>query len=579
MSQTIDGRTFVKAASALLHKKLDGLDMIRVTDWQAAVISDRCREILLTGPNRGGKSLTAATRFSSLVRDRHVLDVHGNRITARHEYHRGIPLLTWVIGDYEKHIGQTIYPLLFDEGAYSMVRDESTGFWRSWNPVVNPSDNDIPLSDRKPAPPLIPEREIKAISWNDRGKRVFEQVTLKNGTQIRAYASSGEVKQGDKVHAIWIDEHIVRDSDYSEFTARLIDYQGSMFWSSIARDESVAYILVEDRAEEQAKEVAKGERDETEVTTRVHRIGKDENPFVSEEAKAEFASRVMGERDYLVRVEGKRSGSVIAVYPEFSEFTHTVYYGDERDDELCKILERNNWFPPQDWTRELILDPGTQKPGVLFGAVPPPELWQESEPYLIVYGEIFIRRLDAVGIAREVNARERGNVFNRFIIDGKAAAQKPMGFSGTVGANYSEKFKAEKLECVASGSQFTPGDPNFRQRSTLLKSYLRQRKCGYPQLRIVKHRCPELVKQMRTNVRKTDRDGNPTEEAADNQIDDLRDCLEYWASRRPTYVRPPAVVHLDNDPIYRRMLELRASHAATKSGGRLNDNGVVIGRV
>lgn len=549
---TSHSRQQLEQLAALKARRFDGLRMLRVTREQAEILRDPCSEILLTGSNRGGKTLLAAARFASICRDIPVMTVDGEEIDCRLPHQKDRGLLTWVIGDHLKHIGQTLYRVLFKPGLFSIVQDKRTGWWRAWNPVMFPEDRDCPRSARKPAPPLIPgfnlmrdidpASDILEVAWYHANLNQFESVTLKNGTQIMAYANSSEVKQGDPVDEIWMDENLVYDEYYDEYVMRLLDNAGRMCWSTISRDESAAFCQVDDRATQQEEEVARGERKPEDVTTRCHRVTLAKNPFIGDKEKAEASERLSGERAQLVRIQGVRSDRVIAIYSEFSSDFHCVKYADaSMNDKITEALEANNWQPPANWTRELILDPGTVKPAVLFGTVPPPEFWDHHEPYFILYNEIFIRRLDAYQIAARIAEIEHDPTFERMIIDGQAAQQTPMGFSFTIGRQYANAFDSKKIRSISSGgiAHFIPGDTDFKQRSTRVRTALRMRQCGRPQLRIVAARCPETIKQMTRNRRKTDNQGNPLEDPADKQVDDLRVCVEYWLSRHPTYVEPP----------------------------------------
>ena len=53
---------------------------------------------------------------------------------------------------------------------------------------------------------------------------------------------------------------------------------------------------------------------------------------------------------------------------------------------------------------------------------------------------------------------------------------------------------------------------------------------------------------MLRNVRKVDKHGDPLEFPRDNQNDDARVCVEYWLSRNPTWIEPPASSERSKDP-------------------------------
>jgi len=130
---------------------------------------------------------------------------------------------------------------------------------------------------------------------------------------------------------------------------------------------------------------------------------------------------------------------------------------------------------------------------------------------------------------------EQNYRFERFVIDGRMGRQKPPGFTETVDYQYEKAFRGAGLESRQTGHGFIAGDDNFARRSSMVIRSMRTRKCGRPQLRIINQRCPNLVKQLRTNVRKTSPEGEPLEEEAPNQVNDCRVTLEYWISRRPTW--------------------------------------------
>lgn len=563
----------IRAANELRMRRVDGIGLLRVTRDQAEIMRDPSPTILLSGGNRAGKTLIAAARFAAIARDKPIQTMDGELIDLRLPGQKGRPLLMWVVGDMLKHIGQTIHRVLFRAHLYWMIRDEVTGAWRSWNPLKFKNDiNRKP--ERKYAPPLIPQSEIDhdKCAWYHHGQNQFERITLLNGTEIYAYASSGEVKQGDPVDEIWLDESLANPAYLAEYQTRRSDNEGRLFWSTIPRDYCPAYISLEEKAQSQETEVAKGERDEAHI--KHHTLSFMSNPFISEKQK-QLRYEELSERDRLIRIDGVRSTDLVRIYPEFNSDFHCVeYQNPSMNDGVTEALRNNNWRPPKDWTRELILDPGTEKPGVLFGTIPPKELWKDNEPYLIIYDEIFIRRADAPTLAQIIMDREAGYSFERFIIDGKAAQQKPMGFSWTVGQQYSRSFESLGLTCNQSGSYFIPGDPNFTQRSGLVHSAMRMRPCGKPQLRIVTHVCQELVRQIKKNIRKVDRSGEVLEDPIDRQIDDLRVCMEYWLSRHPTYVEPKAIQEQKNVAGLDLYLKLKAEFSAGKKGNRSVSIGV-----
>lgn len=530
----------LQVAAEVARRKGDGVSMFRPLETQIPFFRSMASELALIGGNRSGKSACSFVKLAATARGLPVITSDGEEIPQRLPWQEGRPLLIWTIGHGWDHIGDTIWRILFKPGLYKIIRDEQTRQWRAFNPYTD-ADREHQC---RGSFPLIPMSEVdggmEGIGWENRKERQFSMVPLKNGTVIRAFASTGEVKMGDPVDYIGIDETINSDRHYPEWQARLSDTKGRIVWSMLSDMNSMALLRLNKRADDQARELAQGVREKADVEKFVLRFSA--NPFIDDEEKRK---RVEGwdEDERKMRDEGEFLIGNLKIYPTFSRDIHcAIYENPDQDDELAKVLRKRKGEPPADWTRELILDPGTAKPGVLFCAIPPREFWVGNTPYFVVYDEIYKRRIDAKEIAKRVKAKTGIYTYQRFIIDGQAAQQKPMGFSGTVGQNYSKKFRAKGLVCQESQSAFTPGDPNFQNRSMIVEEWLGIMPCGRPQLRIVVKRCPNLVEQMESNVKAIQNGpgGEPQilDMPAKGQLDDLRDCLEYWASRAPRYVEP-----------------------------------------
>lgn len=544
----LDTRDLMQAAAALHEHSMDGLRLFRPTKPQEDALRnmslEHIFEVLIVAGNRAGKSVLAAVFFASFLRDVPITCWSGEQIHCRPERLRGQTVNAWLIGDHLKHIGQTLYRLLFDpkpsKGLFRIIKDQVTGAWRPWEPEKYPGDRDRKNESRW-NPPIIPPSFFDGEpSWAHKVDHEFRVIRLKNGASIYAFASSAEVKQGDPVDLIWNDENIVTKNYYQEWLSRLRDDGGMIMWSTIPRDDCYVFNAVIDRLESYEEEIKRGERTPEELRSLKVHLSYLDSPFIDDVQK-ELALEQSGDRDSLVRIYGLRSTQLISIYQDFSADFHCVNYADDKmNDKVTRALEKNNWRPPSDWTRELILDPGTQKPAVLLGAIPPIEFWDHGEPYFICYDELYVRRMTPDYIAESIMRKERNYYFERFIIDNRMGRQTPPGYVERVDYQYTKAFRKAKLQSRQTGFGFIAGDDNFVRRSHQVINAMRSRPCGRPQLRIIAPACPRLVEQLKSNIRKTTPDGETKEEAADNQVDDMRVCLEYWISRRPTYVRPPS---------------------------------------
>lgn len=529
----------IQALDEFGKRKADALAMFRPYQNQEPIFLDVCQESLITGGNRSGKTISAAVKFAACARDQPVIFQNGQVVHVRREHQRGRPLLMWVFGLDMNHIGKTIHRTLFrsNPALFYIIRDEDTGAWRSYQPW-NP--NDVKRKgQRKAAPPLIPPSWIvpKSWSWENHAARNFEKVVIHNPhtrevtAEIRAWSSQAdEPPAGDPVDIIWIDETIKKPDHYAEYQARLLDNEGFIFWSSwpAAGDAKCANVL------EDISKRAKKSREENTDYVSEHVLPTDENPHFTKEQLAKWSSQFSDE-EYRVRVKGERQNDKLRMYPSFNKNIHKAIIDGDEEDDLSRILRSRSGEPPSDWTRELILDPGTQHPAMLFCAVPPPEFGCYYVPYREVYGE----RYDADELAQEAAKIIGGYELYRMIIDNKAGAQKPMGFRLTIKANYEQHFQKHGVTSRYMGSRFISGSSDVAGRILEVIDTLKPAPmCQYPQLRIVTENCPSLVQQM-TDYRKEIIGGQVKDfKPAAKQKIDVASCLEYGVSRRPAYVAP-----------------------------------------
>lgn len=579
MTEIFD-RELMFMSAKFLQKNYDGLRMFRALETQDRIFTSDASELLIRGANRSGKTISAAIRFAAIVRDIPVMLSDGTLHDCRMPWQKDRPLLTWVIGKNWEHIGATIWRVLFRPGLYKIVKDPILNRWRAFDPVA---DREL-AHLTKPSFPLIPFSEIKGgmdgIGWENKKERQFSRIELTNNTVISAYASTGEVKEGDPVDEIWIDEKLENPGHYGEYMMRRPDVKGRLAWSSLSRPDP-KLIEVSRRAEEQKREFDNSERKK--IDCEEIKLRYLENPFIDEEEK-EKSIESLSEDERVWRVDGEFFIGNLLIYPTFSRITHSAIKKNPHDDDaISLILRERGGEPPLSWTREMILDPGTVKPAVLFAAIPPQTmmwrdqevtLWENNEPTFVVYNEIYVPRQTAGEIADKILKKTSAGVrYERFIIDGQAARQTPMGYAGTIGSNYSKEFSVRGLACAQTGSGFVCGDPNFVTAQQLVDILLAVRTCGTPRLRVVIDKCPFFVSQMEGNLRAVDKglDGSqiPLDKPATRQKDDLRRCLEYWVSRTPEYALPPEAVHVES-PAERMFKKLQSSRKGSNSQNKVH---------
>jgi len=570
-----DIQSGIAASARIAKQKLDALELFRPTDYQEEVVNSTASEILVRGGTRSGKSVIVAAIVAAYLRNKPIIFADGSRHEVREPAWRDRPTTTWLIGLQLNHVGQTLYRLLCRPGAFDMVKDKKTGMWRAWQPGRYPEDATLPADQRKPAPPFIPPSEIIHESWSNKAAYEFSSLQMKDGSMVYAFASSGEVKKGDPCSLIWIDETIQFSDHYAEYQSRLSDRKGRIFWSSYPYMKTPALINMYHRAVQQKEEFLRGERKKLDVQE-FGFVGS-KSPFVDEEEKRKRAEG-WSEAEYRARDLGEFSTDDIAAYPEFNKRYHCVDYGDGNplNDKVTDAMRAHNWGVPRDWTVDLILDPGTARPALLWVATPPKEFWDEGEPYLIAFQELAIPRIDAAEMARRAKAFDPNRVYGRFIGDSKAGAQVPMGFSFSVFEQYQREFRRVGLRCQTTGDMFLRAETVWVTRSLKLRSLMRSRNCGRPRLRIVPHRCPTLVKQLETVVKKVSKE-DVQDKLAEGQIHDMVDTLEYAAGFDLTYIAPPRAP-ADVDPGFASwQADQKLMNDLFKTKKSSNDKQIVLG--
>jgi len=184
------------------------VSMFRPMEHQEPFFRLYAREQLLRGGVRAGKSACAAENFALTAMDMSITLNDGTTIPMRQPHQKGKCLRMWVIGYDSKHIGQTIYRLLFRKGLFKIIKDEQTGLYRSYRPWD--ADDKKREKESKDSPPLIPSRYIKPNSWdweNKKGKE-FKSVVIRDPVtdvdlaEIYAFSSKADPKAGDPVDFI-----------------------------------------------------------------------------------------------------------------------------------------------------------------------------------------------------------------------------------------------------------------------------------------------------------------------------------------------------------------------------------------
>ena len=529
--------TSMRAAQRLQSRRMQALELFRPFPYQDEFLFCGATEILVQGGTRSGKSTIIGASVASYALNRPLHTSMGCRINMREERFQDKPNgEIWVIGKQMNH-SSTIYRLLFEPGAFQIVKDKKTNAWRAWRPGFTPGDDAIPEKERKPSPPFIYPSEV-SFGWEKMREKQWNTALLPNGWTIKYFPSNGQPKRGDPVHRIWIDEEIENDDDlYPELQSRLSDYSGKIWWSSWPANDCEALLALKERAVADMDDWRSG-RSPAPDAYRMLFAGS-ANPIIDKK-EVEKRKRGWSHEIWVARDVGEFTTDSFLSYPDFSKDYHRVDYGDTdaRNDKLTEVLRANNYIPPSNWCVYLIIDPGTQRPGLLWVAIPPEEFWYKGKPYFVPYRE-FTGRKDADQLAYLIKSVEPTRVYQRFVMDFKAGEQTPMGHAATVMANYSRAFAEQNVRSVETGTSFQRGEQNWVVRSTELRRMMQPVTPDSPRpaLRIVTHQCPQLILQIQRNRRHVQKH-DVQDKQASGQVKDLLDTLEYFAGCHPEYKIP-----------------------------------------
>ncbi len=508
---------------------------------------------VLVGGNRSGKTTGAGIEFGSAALRIPIRTDDGplpfNWPTD--------PGLFWVVGYNYDHIGQTIFHELFEEGKYKVIRrfDEdglpaidddgipAYETWQPWNP-----DHVARQHECKPVGPIIPERCIEGgfakIGWESKALKQFKVVRLVNGSEIRAYASTGQEKQGDIVDGIWVDEDLADAAYVPELEARLIDRGGRIFWSAKPMSNNDALYTVVQRAESQ--------RGRAKPNVEAYFLSTLDNPFLSDENKERFAEG-LSETEAKARLFGGFMHDAAQIF-DWKPTVHGVHSEIEEGksyDKLSRLYAEMGELP-HDWTRYLAYDPGWNMTALLVGTVPPPD---EFGKMLIIEKELRLSRLEFAQTAQEIFDEIGHWRFEAFILDMHMGRQHHTGQAKSVAENLIAAFRQVGLSCRRSGHDFEPGNDNIDYRREATRERFRN-----GTLRVCIDKTPYFqteIKKYRLAIRK----GVLTTTLVSREHD-LMDCLEYLVAADPQYVEPTAETNAKKDPALILLDELKRRHEA-----------------
>jgi hypothetical protein len=505
-----------RVARKILGRRFEGIRLYRPLAVAENFHRSTVEKRVATGSNRSGKTLSCA---AEAVRAWTGMDPYNKyRPTDGNSIFVGLDL---------DHCAM-FWRKCTAPGQFSIIPDQETGMWRSVRPdPQNPKRIDpYDLANRKQwrdAPPLIPERMIASIAWEDRGKGIPRYVTFTTGWRCLFRSSDGKAAQGDAFDLAIFDEEQASLEWYYEIVRGLVGQHGEwtskLIWSATSQVANVELANLRDRA-------AAGDPGVAQFDMLLR-----DNPYFTEEAKREFEAS-LPEDERLTRIEGIPALTVRRIYP-----TYAPQIDVEDGGHGCEPFE----VDPAKFCRYVVIDPGIKHCTVTCWAV------DELEKHATLYDGFQLSGATASRCAEEIKLREKGRPFEAVVIDARMAGQSPMTqYKTTIAQEYWTALM--KVRCVPRQRGpfhgFYPSVSDIEARCERLRSWMEIRGdgpfAGTPVLRVMRGMFPRFDREVRMAA--TDPKNDKKRLKLEKVPCDWLDTAEYCAAFRPRYHAPSAAI-------------------------------------
>ncbi len=488
----------------LAERRLEALRLYEPMPLQDEFHKCVASERILLGGNRGGKTLCISVEAARAATGQ---DPYG-------KYPKEDGNLV-IIGRNWPHIGMVIYKSLFRPGAFRIIRDEETGQWRSFRP----GKDDHRRAETKPAPPLIPPRMVKDVSWVLKNAHYMQRAELVNGWTIYCFSSEGEPPQGFQADAVWIDEDVSNESWIGEMQARLADRKGRFMWSAMPHSKNDALLGLCERAE---KEVEAGNENPIIKKFTLRFL---DNPHIDSEEKKKNIERwsALGHDELRMRAEGEFTTESTLMYPNFNQSVHIL-----PRTELPQV--------PDDWTKYVAIDPGHTVMATLFAAVPP------DEKFLLFYDELYLRNANALIWGEEFCKKAKNQNIRSLIMDMHGGALRDLGSGRLPHELYSEQLRKHGFKAEITGTSFIPGSDDIPSRTAIVRQMMHIRGDGTTRFKILEGSCPNLIRELKRYRKKTTTVNGQvfvTDEPYTRGEVHACQTAEYMCAYEPKYHKPP----------------------------------------
>ena len=498
--------------SELVGRRLEALRLYEPMPLQDEFHRSVASERVVIGGNRSGKSL------STFIEDARAAT--GQDPYNKYPKENGNLV---IIGRNWPHIGMVVYPMLFKAGAFKIIRDEVTGEWRAFRP----GEDDHRKDQAKPAPPMIPPRMIKDMSWILKNASYLNKAELTNGWTIYCFSSEGAPPQGFQADLVHIDEDVSNEQWVGEMQARLADRKGRFVWSAMPHSRNDALLGLCERAE---REVEQGNQNPIIKKFTLRFL---DNKHIDQEEKKKNIERwsALGQDELRMRAEGEFTTESTLMYPTFNKSVHIMRRDDLPDGRV-----------PPEWTRYVAIDPGHAVMATLFAAVPP------HEKFLLIYDELYIRNCNALIWGEQFWDKVKEQHIYAAIMDMHGGLLRDLGSGRLPHELYSEELKKRKFRFQLGGHTFIPGSDDIPARTSLVRKLLHIQGDGTTRLKFLEGACPNLIRELQRYRKKTTTvNGQVFVTDHPQTRGEVHACqaLEYLCAYEPSYHQPPRTFGAD----------------------------------
>lgn len=421
--------------------------------FHASTASER----IVRGSNRAGKTLATHVELARAILGKDPFDKYP-KTNGR----------SYLIGYRNMELGEVNYRKLFRAGAFQIIRDPVSKEWRAFRPWMPWDAANRNLA--RPAPPLIPQRYIQSIGWEDKKANVPSVVKFTTGWELNCFSSQADPPTGSDIDLAVMDEEMENPNWYPEVSARLVDRQGKLIWGATPQ-----------AGTEQLYELCLSAEDQrgnpTPRTVEFVMLLAD-NPHITEAAKQELSDKFSDPLQHQIRIEGQFAIISFKFYPEFHESIHGIM----------------SFAVPPGWTRRAIVDPGHQPCSVLFVATAPPDT--EYAGQRIAYDELVIPNCNAILFGQHMAMKCQGQYFEDFILDSRGGRLTDIASGLNVEMQYAAALKANGVRCATTGHGFTWGSDNFDAGALATRAWLQIGAEGKPTLMYFKDLLKYFPRQM-----------------------------------------------------------------------------------